>query len=250
MNSRDFISFNDVAFEILQTVDDVKLKKGLAKGWYIQQAKNAIEELSFDTFFDERTMVLDVPKDLQLDMPKDMFNIREMYLFNGANCCVPETSALVHWKRLFNNKPQGGETGKRVEFSKRGNRDPFYAESLFDFETVSDRIHYFNIQNGVIMFSSNSTGFTKVKIIYNGMGGEIDEAPIIPRFFRQAITYFVLVKFYEYQIGREPRRHGGTLTRHQLKLDREWEKAENRIKMMDTLEKDELNEYLSRPNIG
>lgn len=249
MNANDFLTFDDILFEVLQTVNDVKLRKGLAKGWYVQQIKNGLEELAFDTFFDERTIVLDMPNDNMLELPKDAFNIRELYLFDD-NCCQPETSVLVHYKRLFNNKPQGGETGKRVQFGKRGTTDPFYSGSVFDFETVSGRIHYYNIQNGLIMFSSNSNGFSKVKIIYNGMGGLIDEMPIIPRFFRQAVVYFTMAKHYEYQKEREPRKyrilHTDALTQMQVHM----EKAENRIKMMDTHEKEELNEYLSRPNIG
>ena len=249
MTANDFVTFDDILFEVLQTVDDVNLRKGLAKGWYIQQIKNGLEELAFDTFFDERTIVLDMPSDNRLDMPKDAFNIRELYLFNDK-CCTVETSVLVHYKRLFNNKPQGGETGKRVRFSNRGTTDPFYSDSVFDFDTISGRFHYYNIQNGMIMFSSNSNTFSKVKIIYNGMGGLIDEEPIIPRFFRQAITYFTISKHYEHQKQREPRKFRTLHIDAISQMDRHMEKAENRIKMMDTHEKEELNQYLSRPNIG
>ena len=45
-------------------------------------------------------------------MPKGIFNIREIYLYNDE-CCSPTVSQVVHWKRQFNNKGGGdGYTAK------------------------------------------------------------------------------------------------------------------------------------------
>jgi len=249
MEANDFVKIDNILADVWLIIDDEGLAKGLTKGKYISWIQNAMEELSFDTFWQKLTRDFDFPKDtLAFPLPPDCFNIREIYLFNNT-CCKPETSALVHWKRLYNNRGKGeGYTAKRKE-NGVAETDQFFG-NLFNFplETTSLRsTHYFNIQNGLIMFSSNSNGFNKFRIVYNGMGGEIGDAPIIPRFFRKAVTDFVLERFFLAMKAREPRRFRTSWIDAKNDLSVSWAKAEIRVKNMDKVKRESLYEYLEDP---
>lgn len=251
MDSVDFITINDILFNVLQTVDDVEFREGLSEGWYTQQVRDGLDELAYDTFFDQRTVDLDFPtKTFALDMPKNAFNLREIYLFTNE-CCRPETSVRVNWKRLFNNKGKGPDyTAKRVEAGRSASPDPFFPNSFAGvrFDTFFDGNHFANVQNGQIMFSSQSSGFTKVRLVFNGLGEDVDDLPVVPRFFKQAITYWVVERFFEVKKTREPRRfsvlHRDAFTKMTLHM----EKAERRIKSLNKWQRDDMNEYLGRIN--
>lgn len=250
MNANDFTSVNHILADVLLEVDDEYLDKGYTKGWYISQIQQAMEELSFDTFFDERTQDFDYPDENAMLLPKDCFNIREVYLHDG-NCCNVDSSAIVHPKRLFNNKPKGdGSTSLRKDASDDTDiiRDPIYPS---DSSTVNDRnvketnLYYYNIQNGQIMFSSNSSGWAKVRLVYNGMGGEIGDAPVVPRFFRQAVKDFCIEKFWRAQKSKTNAPRSARLNWSDVNnmMQKSWRDARIRISSMDTREREAMREY-------
>ena len=235
------------------------------KNWvetnYLSQIQQALEELAFDSFYQEITGDFNYPTTTnQLQLPKDCFNIREVYLHNGT-CCGVSGSVIVHPKRLFNNKPDGqGSTSLRKDSSEdtvnvdNANIDPIFPP---DSLTISDRnvappnLHYYNIQNGTIMFSSNNQGFDKVRLIYNGMGGEIGDQPIIPRFFRQAVKDFVMEKFWRVQKSRERSLAVNWREANDALHNRatgSWMKAKIRISSMDTREREAISDYYSHGN--
>ncbi len=83
MNINDFVSVDHLLADILSTVDDEKLRRGLTKGWYVSRIQKALQELAFDTFFSEVTLDLTLNRDtLSMEMPEGIFNIREIYLYN------------------------------------------------------------------------------------------------------------------------------------------------------------------------
>jgi hypothetical protein len=109
MNSNDFVSVNHILAEVSMTLDDAEYRKGFSIGWYTSRIQDALQELAFDTFFDTVTIDKDMPKKtLSLELPKNVFNIREIYLYNGS-CCSPSTSQVVWYKRLYNNNGKGEE---------------------------------------------------------------------------------------------------------------------------------------------
>jgi hypothetical protein len=85
LSPKNFVSIDIILADVLKTVDDASTKLN-SKGWYTSQIQQALEELSFDTFFDERNANFDVPKDLRLELPEGAFNLRKVYLFNGNSC--------------------------------------------------------------------------------------------------------------------------------------------------------------------
>lgn len=256
MEANSFVSLNHILAEVTVTVNDENFRKGLSKGWYVSRIQDALQELAFDTFFQKITIDLELPKEtLQLEMPNNIFNIREMYVFNGDGCCMPNSSQIVHWKREFNNKNgKGNAYTARVKDRGFGNGDdPFvpsnnwgYWDSMIG---ITRNMYYANVSEGKIMFSSACRGFNNVRIVANGMGADIGEILIIPRFFERAINDFVEERFYNTMKGREPRLYTGLWQMAYNKLNDprigSWKKATMRISSMQTWEKQDLEEYIS-----
>lgn len=263
MDINDFLSVDEILSDVLMNTNDEALRKGFSKGWYVSQIQQSIEEISLDSFYDIQTRDFDMDTvNLSLEMPKNAFNIREMYLHNG-DCCEPDSFAIVHWKRLHNNKGRGAvSTGKQVE-GGRAEIDPFFGGTFFvsrlgttgstsGSRTVrGENVRYANIYNGLIMFDPGAAEFTKVRLVYNGLGGELGDIPVIPRFFRQYCIGFVCEKFFGVRKVEVPgeRIHWVDWStklndpRNGLEI-----KALKRISSMNKWEKESLNEYLGRAN--
>lgn len=250
METNEKTSVDELLFNILTQVDDEEMKSGFAKGWYVQKIKDALSELAIDTHYDRKFVDLDIPARLAVDIPKDSFNIRKIYLYNG-DCCTPETSAIVHWKRGFNNQEDGtGFTSNVVESGSRTTEDPYFnsfpGERLYEgsYETV----YYANIQSGKIMLSSSCSGFDKIRIEFDGIGGFSNEVPVVPRIFKQAIEAYVVERVFAAKKARNPRlwrsSHSDSLSLKSM----EWEKAKLRAKRMHSWERENMKEYWGRFN--
>lgn len=252
MNANDFVTHNHIIASVAKTVDDEKFRKGFSKGWYTSQIQDALQELAFDTFYQEITLDYEIPKNLRLKLPPNIFNVREIYVYDGDGCCSPTNSQIVHWKSLFNNKGKNGYTARVKDSETAGsNSSPFVADHFdWNHNGYERRVRYYaNIQNGTLMLSSTCGSFSKIRIVCNGMGVEVGDIPIIPRFFEQAIKDWVIEKFYEAMKARDPR------TYRSLWLDARdnrinlrtgsWKEARRRISSMDSWQKEDLNEYIS-----
>jgi len=81
------------------------------------------------------------------------------------------------------------------------------------------------------------------------MGVPNGELPIIPRFFERAVVDYVEEKFYNAMKSRDPRMYRPLWVDATTKLNDltsgSWNKARKRIKAMDTLEKESMEEYIS-----
>lgn len=250
METNEFVSIDNILFNVLSQVNDEEMKKGFVKGWYVQKIKDALTELAFDTHFDNKYKDVELPSNLAIPMPKDCFNIRKIYLYNG-DCCTPSNSMVVHWKRGFNNQKDGsGYTANVMESGGRNPRDPFYNNYPTDilYDGSRETVYFANIQGGKIMFSSGCAGYGKVRIEFDGIGGFSDEMPVIPRLFRAAIESFVVEKFYAAMKGRDPRKWRTSHSDSLSLMNVEWDKAKLRAKRMHSWEKENLREYWGRLN--
>jgi len=255
------ISVDELLHDILKAVDDEDLKKGFERGWYVSQIQQAIEDIGFATFYKVVTRDLDMDKtNFAVQLPPNAFNIREIYLFNGA-CCDPSDSVIVHWKRLHNNKGLGPNFTSKTRDDHNNHHDPFFGHkhhfhhrhSHAD-STPGDRrshLHYANVYNGLIMFSNNADSFDKVRLVYNGIEGDIGTEPVIPRNFRQFVKDYVKVEFFGAMKVREPsmRIHWAD-ARNDLNDPRNGSKKEAKlfVKRADRWKKEDQGEYLGRMN--
>jgi hypothetical protein len=255
MNQNDFVTVNRILANVTVQTNDRDFRSGMSKGWYISRIHEALQELSFDTFFEEITLDFPFPSEkLALMMPKNVFNVRDIYLWNG-DCCSPDTSVIVHWKKGYNNRGKGeGYTAKVRENGSGNSSDPYfpqggdrYWDNGIGFN--SRNLYYANIQNGMIMFSSACKSYENVRITFNGMGGEIGDLPIVPRFFERAVGDYVSERFFNSKKAEDQRKYRTLWGDAEASLNDprkgSWKKARMRVSSMNTFERKSMNEYIS-----
>jgi hypothetical protein len=251
MTANDFVSIDHLLAEITSTVNDSDFKKGFPKGWYISRIQDAIQELSFDTFWLKVQDDLNMPTNCQIKMPENVFNIREIYLYTGT-ICNPQKSQVVYWKRLFNNTQDGtGYTAKVKDDGSNSNDiyQPNQSYNSMNLQGYHGPKFYYNVQNGLIMLSRECTAYPYIRIIYNGMGVSNGDIPNVPRFFERAVVDYVEERFYNAMKSRDVRTYRPLWTDAYTKLtdlvNGSWNKAKKRVKGMDTKEKESMEEYIS-----
>lgn len=254
-----FVSVNEILADVLKITNDAGFKVN-SRGWYISQIRQALQELSFDTFFDERNEELLIPNDLRVEMPKGAFNLKQIFLFNGTKCNVGNNTPNVWYKQNY----WTGGNGYLARDKWDNNGDPFYRtrsgnpQARNEVRLGSDsQLYYFGIQNGLIMLSESCRKYEKIMIFYNGIGGEIDNTPVVPQFFRQAVKDYVSSYGLEASIAQEmdPTKmnkltylKNGVDARLHKEYDGSWAKAEQRAKHTDKKVRQDMKEYLARMN--
>lgn len=264
-----YITIDEILSDVLKSVNDSSFKKN-SRGWYMSQAQQAIEELSFDTYFQIENSSFDIPENLRLEMPKGSFNIREMYLFNGDECNIGTSAVVYHKKNFINGKSGNGYVARD---SYNNNRDPFHTQrghrsdrTLGGRNERSDRfssgsglrseVHYFSVQNGLIMLSSSCSKFEKVMIVYNSVGTEIGEAPIIPTLLRQAVKDYITVKALESIMAMDDEKFNKWNALYSIHksnygdgdMNGSWAQAKRRVKRLNTKQRNDIKEYMSKLN--
>lgn len=250
LSPENFVSPEIILADVLKTVKDSGYKLN-SKGWYLSQMQQALEELSFDTFFITKHEAFDMPENLRLDMPKGSFNLRNVYLFNGTKCTI-KNRVNVYRKKNFINGTSGQGYVARDHWDN--NNDPFHKHRA---GTSKNNLFYFSIQNGMLMLSSNCASYEKVMLEFNGIISDIGDAPIIPQFFRQAVKGWVTVKALEEKcsdkIGTNEYGHwANLLNKYDSELnkpyDGHWAKAEHRSKQLNEKDRNDFKEYFTRLN--
>ena len=251
MTANDFVSIDHILADVTSTVNDAEYKKGFSKGWYISRIQDAMQELSFDTFWLKIQQDVEIPESCQIPMPKNVFNVREIYLYSG-NICEPASSQVVYWKRLFNNTNGGGGYTAKVKDDGSNPGDLFQPNQRI-YNRNSNGMYgpkyYYNVLNGLLMLSESCKGYANLRVVYNGMGVENGDMPVIPRFFERAVVDYVEERFYNAMKSRDPRTFRGlwndSFTRLNDLRNGSWNKAKKRIKSMDSQEKESMEEYIS-----
>ncbi len=257
---QSFVSVNEILADVLRVTNDSGFKIS-TKGWYISQIRQALQELSFDTYFDERNEELIIPDDLRVEMPKGSFNLKQIYLFNGDKCNVGQNTPNVYFKQNF----WTGGNGFLARDKWNNNGDPFYRSrtgspnpQARNEVTLGSRsqLYFFGIQNGLIMLSDSCRKFEKIMVFFNGIGGELDNTPVIPQFFRQAVKDYVTSIGLEVAIASADASEFNRLSflkssvdqRMNKPFDGTWAKAEQRAKQTNSKVRQDYKEYLARMN--
>ena len=191
-SKNSFVSPDEIMADVALFAGDSDFRM-VSQGWYISQIQQALQELAFDTFFDKQSLSFEMPENLRHEMPEGMFNLTEMYLFNGDVCNIQNAQNVWFKRRYFT-----GGNGYVARDTNNNNNDPFYKnrtgrgdrlrsdgyrQNGGRSETINN-LYYYNIDNGYIMFSSSCLKFEKVFIQYSGMGCNIGDQPIIPTYLR------------------------------------------------------------------
>ena len=257
MTSNDFVSVDHLLGEITSTVNDMEFKRGFAKGWYISRIQDALQELSLDTFWLQEKHDFVIPSNCRIPMPKNVFNLREIYLYNDE-ICNPGKTVNVYWKRLFDNSYDGQGYTAKVKDDGSNNNDPFQPNQSFRSRgggfnnSFRGPKYYYNISddsNKIVMLSRECASYKYVRMIFNGMGVSNGDIPTVPRFFERAVVDYVEERFYNAMKSRDVRTYRPLWTDSFSKLNDlttgSWNKARKRVKAMDSAEKESMEEYIS-----
>jgi len=184
-----------------------------------------------------------------------------MPIVSICGCCTPSSSVIVHWKRLYNNNKKGiGYTSKRVDRG-RSRVDPIFGSAghhnghnrhVSTDGGITDSLYYGNVQNGLIMLSVNSRGFSHLRLVYNSTGGAIGDEPVIPRFLRTVIVDYVVERTLRALKTKDRAKWrvlwGDADSRLNEPRNGSWVVAERRIKALDTWKRDTMREFTGRMN--
>lgn len=251
MTQNDFVSIDHLLASVTTLVDDEDFKKGIVRGRYVSWIEDAIQELAMDTFFFKVTLDYPMPQNCRLTLPPNVFNLRELYAFNGE-LCNPKKSQNIIWKRQFNNSSSGEGYTAKIKDDGSNSSDIFvpnqsrYRQFMGNYQGSK---FYYNTDNGILMLSRDCLQFEFLRIIANTFGGKVGDLPIIPRFFERAVEDYVKVRFYEKMKGKDPRQYRALWSDAKNDLENivtgSWNKARKRVKSMDSAQKESMEEYIS-----
>ncbi len=258
MTINDFHSPEYIIRQASMRVGDPDKNHGMSEGWYLTQVRRALDELSFDSKFQTLTVDELMPTTLQFEVPKNLFNIKEFYVYNG-DCWSPSAAYRVWWKTEYNNT-SGTPGGTNYTSGRMDNIvnnpsapfDPFVPSFGIVGTYEKETIPYANIQNGIIMFGSFCSTFARFRIVYSGTFGSFDDKPCVPRFLTEAIIDFVCVEYCLMKLAEQPREYGTIYNALNSKandpIKGTWVRARMRAANLDDWEKDALVTYYNRGN--
>lgn len=213
------------------------------KGSYIALIQEAMQELSIDTLYLELHKDIELNNCLEIPMPSGAFNLREVYGYSGTDC-NPQNSKPIYWKRRYKRNISSDTWGN--------NGDPYHKNR--GESNPPGNLYFCGISNGIIYLSPSCKNFEKVQLRYNGLMGDIDETPIIPIIFRQAIVDYCVVQAITTRIVVNPTHQALSAWQfaysvHEARLNKlytgSWDTARHRAKTMDSKSRNDLKEYFS-----
>lgn len=257
----DYLTPENILAMVLPRIGDVSVRK-LHMGFYHALIQEFLEAMSLHTLFKEKRENVPMPDDLRHILSRGTFNVKELYGYCGDLCDDGQMTKIWHKKNYYT------EGGRVVAKNRQdGSNDPFVDQSrrhylrqpisqqLIRNDRSSARLTYFyNIENGVLMLSSNCKAqFEMLHIRSSDIGSNLEDTPYIPQIFRTACTHYVCEAAASaiMAVDADPKRYQYLQQLYERKLDRDgfngsWHAAANVISRMSKGEKDDYKEYLNR----
>lgn len=185
MWSNVFTTADEILIDVVQLTGDEGFR-WRPKGFYLSHLKQGMKRLGFQTLAFDRFIDVPVPTDLTYELPKDFWNMKNFWLYDGEDCNVSRR-ANVYWKRNYFTRGQGYLANN--DWSNTW--DPFHAPvNQYWFWGQDPWLYYYNVQNGLLMLSSNCTNFQRMHIEFHTLGVSGEEI-MVPEFMREALKYFI-----------------------------------------------------------
>lgn len=271
--NNDRISPNAIIRDASVLAADSEFKKGLTRGWYEQQLRNHLDDLSFKLKFEDITSDLKIPDDwnLQMKVPPNFSDINELYMWGGDECS-PTSSIRVFLKDRLDNGVYGGDKYTAHVSNTNSANIPLvnnivgYPANYYMPGTYVQPLVYANIKRGLIMFGPGAVNvtttnpengsavlMTHIRIVGQGTMGAFDELPFIPRVLKTLLTDLVAMSVMQVFMTRDPRSGlAGIYDRINDKVYNNrtgtyWT-AQKLIREMSQWERDDMATYQSRGN--
>ena len=166
-----------------------ELNHGMSEGWYLARLRDFLDHVEYRTYFKKHEVDIEIDTEaLQMLQPKGIFNIEEVYAFNGVY--KPTSARKVYYKREFSNSTGGtAYTATRNASLSVPSEDPYApSDSIPDTSFLSSDILWYRVRDGLIMLSPSLASYSNLHIIYSGVSGSIGDVPFIPRNFMPGAT--------------------------------------------------------------
>ncbi len=265
MDTATYISPDEILSSVLPMVGDKDMKV-FPEGFYLGLVQQAVEALALHTFFQElHHDYFDFDwNTLSAPLPDGCFNTKGAYIFNGNHCNYDE-SIKLWWKRNYYTKGNGyiaNDKGRNDQDPFMTHRGIYNSRSAVDKQLIRwdngpggsdvNQKYFYNIQMGKIMVSSYCRGKRQnVHLVYNGTGCKIGSIPIIPIYLRAAVQDFVAEATLRMRMAEDGPKAWVSLwqiydKRLNDNYDGSMEKARLIVQKLNSGQKSDLKEYLSR----
>lgn len=235
-------------------------QKVLTNGFFKALIQRSWEELNMQSSFKTGRADFDMPHHLSIPLPADCFDVKDVYVYSGDACVIAD-SHKVYWKRNYYTKGNGYLANDKGNNS----RDPFTRSHSSVPQNKAlirhgnpgniNKLLFYNLENGFLMLSSSclSAG-NKIHIHYGSTGCKVEDAPIIPVYFKTAIEDYVTEAALRFRMANEPamiRTWSPMQQLYERRLDKDgmngsWFQAVRRASQLNKSQRSELYSYLGR----
>ena len=185
-----------------------------------------------------------IPDNLLLQIPKGVYNIKDIFLWNGDNCIIQSSQRVFHKEMQTQGKGKGYTANIKTGQSDRF--VPYVAEQ-------DSNIYFYTANMGVISFSESCSAYENVRVVYEGFPDQmIDKVRFIPPFFREALVGYVTERAF---FALKSRDVAYRLIWADAKSDlydrigteqSKWDNALYLSKKVDKKKRQDMQEYLSK----
>lgn len=231
-------------------VGDPELNHGMSEGWYLARLRDFLDHVEYRTYFKKHEVDIEIDTEaLQMLQPKGVFNIEEVYAFNGVY--KPTSARKVYYKREFSNSTGGtAYTATRNASLSVPSEDPYApSDSIPDTSFLSSDILWYRVRDGLIMLSPSLASYSNLHIIYSGVSGSIGDVPFIPRNFMPGATAWVVTQYHLWKLADPDEEYKRHQYLHKIaadELDKALRDIHRMVVLMSDKDRADLVEYLSR----
>ena len=244
-----YATVGEIIAEVTSFVDDEDMTFR-SRGHYIGMIRDALQEMAFDTMYDDKLFTAPVPASLVLDLPEGLAGIKNIHLFNGPKCDMSMAKNVYIHRGMIRLS-----AGEYVADNVEGMHDRLMETSM---RYEDPNLYYCGIYNGQIAFSSTCAQYENVVVQYSGIGSLADEDPVTPLFLKEAVVDYCAVSVLRVRHAKDPNRWAAVLNNAQRRLeggsrapfDGSWHKAVVRVAQIDPKLRQDMSKYLSSFGYG
>lgn len=245
VNENSFISINEVLSDVLVALNDEDTRK-LTPGFYRAQVRNAVDELGFDTVFQEYKIDVPIPSNHIVSFPSNAYRIKNAHIYSGSPDNIGYVQNL-YWKK--NARTEGFEKGYTANNHPSNSSDNYFTSPTWGDTNIA---YFFSFVNGNIYLSDPCASYDYVRIIYDGIpSGVLDEVKMVPPEARKAIVLWVIEKCASFLKIKDPAYRAVQLDAaaqlDEYGMNGSWHEAKMRIKYLGKKVLRDVLEYNCRP---
>ena len=238
------IALSEIVTAVAQELRDEEFGR-LGRPFYVSCVQRALGEMNKRTNFFKKEFIANIPDNLILELPQDLTEKDQVYLFNGDSCNISNSTILF----IKPNMISLGGIGY-VAQNKGANWDPLQW-SLDTTQFPPGCLFFAGERMGRLYLSPSCKAlWQKIFIPYTGIGVEcFGEDFVVPFWCREAITDWAIHRAALAMEREDPQFLGRTISRKEVELKTPqgtWWTAIGDYKRMDKKTRYDTEAYVTR----